>query len=141
MKQNSSPTRREFHRRILRHFFKQFDRAISGSHQRKTYFPPPHVLDDVFPQDVDSKPRTKGGIIGFSDGEDEHSDTDESIDIADIKPNVKFLPLMDWHTDSTICSRNSCGRENVNRETNLSFYWTSCWYKPRRVYTIKQYAC
>ena len=41
----------------------------------------------------ESHPRTKGDSIGFSDGEDdEYSDTDESIDITDIKPNVKFLP-------------------------------------------------
>ena len=55
--------------------------------------PPRHVVDDVFPQVVGSKLRTKEDIVRFSDGEDnEHSDTDESIDIADIKPNVKFLP-------------------------------------------------
>ena len=27
---------------------------------------------------------------------------------------------MDWQTDSTKCSRNSCGKENTNIETNLS---------------------
>ena len=60
------------------------------------------MVGDLFPQAVDSKPRTKEDFFGFSDGEDdEHSDTDGSIDVTDIKPNVKFLPatverLADW---------------------------------------------
>ena len=36
---------------------------------------------------VVSTPRTKGDIIGFSDPE-----SDESIDVTDIQPNVNFLP-------------------------------------------------
>ena len=94
---------------------------------------PPHVVDDVIPQAVDLKPRTIEDIIEFSEGDkdDEQSDTDESIDIIDIKPNVKFLPATvdGWQTDSTNCSRNSCDRENMNIETNLSFCWMSCYDK------------
>ena len=37
----------------------------------------------------ESSPRIEGDIIGFSD---DTSDCDESIDIADVKSNVKFLP-------------------------------------------------
>ena len=51
---------------------------------------PTPLVVDVFPQAVDSKPRRKEDIIGFNDVE--QSDTDESIDIIDIKSNVKFLP-------------------------------------------------
>ena len=36
--------------------------------------PSPHVVDEVFPQAVKTKPRTKGVIIGFSDGESDDDD-------------------------------------------------------------------
>ena len=53
--------------------------------------PPSHVVDDVFPQAVDSKRGTKEDIIGFSNGEDdEHSNTDESIDIGDKKTKCEI---------------------------------------------------
>ena len=63
--------------------------------------PPPHAVNEVFPQAAESSPRTKEDIIGFSgdesdedEEEHEHSDieSDQSIDIADINPKVKFLP-------------------------------------------------
>ena len=56
--------------------------------------PPPNVVDYVFPQAVDSKSGTKRDIIGFRniDTETAGDESDESIDITDIKPNVKFLP-------------------------------------------------
>ena len=44
--------------------------------------PPPHVVDEVFPQAVKTKPRTKGIFIGFSDGEsddDNEQSTDEEM--------------------------------------------------------------
>ena len=43
---------------------------------------PPYVVDEVFPQAVKTKPRTKGVIIGFSDGEsddDNEQSTDEEM--------------------------------------------------------------
>ena len=51
-------------------------------------------MDCVFPQSVDSKSRTKRDIIGFgnTDTETAEDESDESIDITDIKSNVKFLP-------------------------------------------------
>ena len=53
---------------------------------------------------VKSKPRTKGDIVGFSDTDDENdssSDSNESINISDIKPKVKFLPA----TIEGLCER------------------------------------
>ena len=52
---------------------------------------PEVIIDEILPP-VKSNPRTKGDIIGFSDGDSDDSDSDESIDINDIKPKVKFLP-------------------------------------------------
>ena len=59
--------------------------------------PPLYVVDDVFPEAVHSKLRTEGDIIGFSDSDTEtevasNTESDESMDITDIKANVKFLP-------------------------------------------------
>ena len=54
--------------------------------------PPTHVVDDVFPQAVDSKSRTKEGTIGFSDGkDDEHSDTDDIADEHEHRNELVFL--------------------------------------------------
>ena len=73
--------------------------VVSAVFQEK----PELIIDEIMLPLVKSKPRTKGDIIGFSDGErseeessddaDESStDSDESIDISNIKPKVKFLP-------------------------------------------------
>ena len=55
---------------------------------------PELIIDEIILPLVKSKPRTKGEIVGFSDGDDnsDDSESDESIDISDIKPKVKFLP-------------------------------------------------
>ena len=60
-------------------------------------------MNDVFPQTGESSPRTKEDIIGEfsgdeSDGDEEeheHSgiEFDESINIEDLNPNVKFIPV------------------------------------------------
>ena len=44
--------------------------------------PPPHVVDEEFPQAVKTKPRTKGVITGFSDGEsdDDEQSTDKEME-------------------------------------------------------------
>ena len=39
--------------------------------------PPPQVVEEVFPEVVKTKPRTKGVIIGFSDGKSDEDDDDE----------------------------------------------------------------
>ena len=60
-----------------------------------TNYQPPHVVAEVFPQDVKTKPRTKGVIIGFSDGESDEQSTDEEMegeneeDDSDSIDNVK----------------------------------------------------
>ena len=48
----------------------------------------PDIVAVVF-QEKWSRNHHQGDIIGFSD---EASDSDESIDIIDIKPGVRFLP-------------------------------------------------
>ena len=47
---------------------------------------------EIFPDE--SVPRTKGDVVGYSDTDSEtcESTGDESIDITDTHPNVKFLP-------------------------------------------------
>ena len=87
--------------------------------------PPSEVVASVFQEEPlfeveESPPRTKGDIIGFIYGEDdEHSDTDESIDITDRKCEISSCYLlMDWQTNLTNCSKNSHSRENMNIETN-----------------------
>ena len=48
-----------------------------------TNYQPPHVADEVFPQAVKTKPRTKGVIFGYSDGEcddDDEQSTDEEVE-------------------------------------------------------------
>ena len=57
--------------------------------------PPSEVVAGVFQEEpsseIESPPRTKSDIIGYSDGEDdEHSDTDESIDNS--SDEIKLLP-------------------------------------------------
>ena len=42
--------------------------------------PSPHLVDEVFPQAEKTKPRTKGVIIGFSDGESDNNDDEQSTD-------------------------------------------------------------
>ena len=59
-------------------------------------------MNEAFPQTWESSPRTREDIIGGFSGDEsdkgeeehEHSDTesDESINRADLNPKVKFLP-------------------------------------------------
>ena len=59
--------------------------------------PTPEIVAAVFQEKeqheelaVESTPRTKGDIIGFSDTEDSQSE-DESIDVTDIQPTFYLL--------------------------------------------------
>ena len=103
---------------------------------------PPEVVADIFQEkvlptplsevvaalfqeepasEIESPPRTKGDIIGYS----EDSESDESIDI---NPNVKFLPATveglrkRFHELYTEFNREG----NTNIETNLCFFWKNC---------------
>ena len=65
---------------------------------------PELIIDEIILPLVKSKPRTKGEIVGFSDDDSiisDDSDSDESIDISNIKPKVKFLPA----TIEGLCER------------------------------------
>ena len=73
--------------------------------KRNYQLPPPHVVDEVFPQAVKTKPRMKGVIIGFSDGksDDDEQSTDEEMEgeneedysdsIDDIKPKGEDMEI------------------------------------------------
>ena len=53
----------------------------------------PELIHEILPPVQSKQQRSKGDIIGFSDDEDSETESDESIDIEDMKPsNVKFLP-------------------------------------------------
>ena len=75
VKQNSSPARQAIPRQNAFRSKKSIvsPRKSSPEVIAKVFpsKPPSHVMDDVFPQAVDSKPRTKEDIIGITDGEDE----------------------------------------------------------------------
>ena len=45
--------------------------------------PSPHAMNELFPQAVNTKPRTNGDIIGFSDGESDEDDDDDDDDDDD----------------------------------------------------------
>ena len=73
--------------------------AVSTVSQSKVLPPPPDIIADVFPSKGPkaplepvfppqaSKPRTKEDIMGYSD-----TDSEDSIDIGDIHPDIKLLP-------------------------------------------------
>ena len=84
---------------------------------------------------IKSKQMMKGNSIGFSDVDDGDSmisddfDSDECIDISDIKPKVKFLPSKDYASDFAHCRQNSYDKENTSTETKLWSFWMSYYDK------------
>ena len=98
---------------------------------------PELIINEILPP-VKSKSRTKGDIVGFSDTDDENDsndalDCDESIDISDIKANVKFLPTTVEGVCKRLrtCEQNSCDKGNMSTKTKLCSFWMS--YYDRRL--------
>ena len=113
--------------------------------------PSPEIVAEVFQENEvlpnsppateiftdESIPRTKGNIVGYSDTDSETGEStgDESIDITDTHPNVKFLlsaveGLTERfiHLSKEFMRHGEHGRQNELLSTRLLV--TTKWHKP-----------
>ena len=111
-------------------------------------------MNEVFPQAAESSPRTKEDIICFSgdesdEDEEEHEpsdiESDESIDIADINPKMKFLTAtIDGRVERFRAPFKEFIREGKHKhKSELMFLFgellTARWYGTRSIQTIEHY--